>query len=92
MSDVHETIRQLRRQVGELTKRAGMEEARNALLREALKGVPIFEYNGYSKTCVACGAKHFFNEGPPVTIHHKPGCWGGAILAALAANAESEGR
>ena len=52
---------------------------------EALKGVPMFESNGYTKRCLGCGAVHFFCKGPPVVIKHKKGCWAAGCMAALAA-------
>ena len=60
-------------------------KAREARLREALKRVPIFESDGHTKTCIACGAQHWFYKGPPIVIRHKPDCWAAEILGALAA-------
>lgn len=55
-----------------------------AKLVEAVKRVPMFRSNGYTKTCLACGEVYWFNDGGPVVIPHKPDCWGNQILKTVA--------
>ena len=77
-------LSRLRKRYDEVVKALTIRRKENEELREALKCIPIFHSNGITKTCVACGAQHFFSDGPPVEINHQPECWGAAVLLALA--------
>ena len=89
-AELRATIRAYMRCLDEETARAEAAEARCARLAKALRNVPIFHSNGYTKTCQACGASHWFDKGPPVVIRHKEGCWGAAILEFLATLSDTE--
>lgn len=83
MKNAEESVTRLRAEIQAMT------EERDRL-RDAAKGVQFFHSDGIVRKCDACGAEHFFSDGPPVVIRHKPGCWGAAILEALALNVSEE--